>query len=86
MEGDEAERAFALERFRSYLRLLAEARFVEVAGSQAVLEREDGERIRVEIKRLTAEDQKYLARQQPEHQGEPLSHWIALSRRPEGRK
>jgi hypothetical protein len=60
-----------------------QARLVEADGGKVVLEREDGKRITVEVKKLTADDQKYVANQKPEHQGKPLKHWIALSRRPE---
>ena len=60
-----------------------QARLVDVADGKVVLDREDGKRITVEVKKLTAEDQKYVANQKPEYQGKPLSHWIALSRRPE---
>ena len=57
-----------------------QARLVEAGGGKVVLEREDGKRITVEVKKLTAEDQKYVANQRPEYQGKPLSYWIGLSR------
>jgi HEAT repeat protein len=59
------------------------AKLVDVADGKVILECEDGKRVELELTRLSADDQTYVANQRPEYQGKPLSHWIARAKRPE---